>query len=158
MTAFIDLFLATYFPWLFALLMLAGVVKIFKPGLNKIYNYRVKVLNDSRSASGAGGGSQLMKYDSALEVVTSMEAGLVMEMDHVGTELKKAGKEPMDEKSYQIMITQLHKIQSYKQKLANNPAYMIADTILFPIGKALIPDLERAGKKLLRGVGEIGEF
>jgi len=155
MTIFIDVFMTAYFPWLFLLFFLAVVVKIFKPGLNKIYNHRIKVLNDSRGGLPGGGGSQLMKYDSVLEVLTNMEGGLVIEMDMVGNELKKAGKEPMDEKAYQIMITQLHKIQSYKQKFANNPIYMIADTIGFPIGKALIPDLEKAGKRWLRGISEV---
>jgi len=155
LTAFFDAFMATYFPWLFILFFLIVIVKTFKPGLNKIYNQRVKAMNAGNGPPGAAN-SQLMKYDSVLDLLTSMEAGQVASMNSVGDQLKADHLEPMDDKGYQKMINDLHRIQKYKQKFLNNPIYMLGDTIGFPILKALIPDAEKAGKKLLRGVGSIG--
>jgi len=157
MTTLIE-FLMPYFPWVFYPTLVVGffwgLSRVFKPALSRMYKTRTDAMKAANGPIGQGG--QLDKYDSFLELATSMESGLVFEMNSVGDQLKKDGKEPMQDAGYQKMINDLHKIQNYKHKLMNNPIYMLGDTIGFPILKGLIPDAERAGKKWLRALGNSG--
>ena len=137
-------------PYLVPLLWIGGayvVLRAVAPIGKSYFGYRAKAKGQVERPRGT-----ISKYDTALEMVTDMENALTLQMDHIAEELKKGGKEPMGDATYQIMINDLHRIQGWKGKLSNNPIYMALDAIGFPIIKGLIPDIERAGKRILKDV------
>ena len=137
-------------PYLPPLLWIGGayvLIKATTPLVKSYLGYRGRGKVQSQASRGS-----FDKYQSALEMVTDMENALVMQMEHIADELRKKGVDAMQDSTYQVMINDLHRIQGWKGKLSNNPLYMALDAIGFPIVKGLLPDLEKAGKRILRDV------
>jgi len=119
-------------------------LNIFKPILKyRETQYRLKV------NAGGGGANPLMAYNSASEMLGASEAGIMAQMEDISRELKVRHVDPMQDQTYQLMMNQRDKIVAWRQRL-QNPIWGMLDQTFFPVVKGVIPDVQKAVKRLMK--------
>ncbi len=116
------------------------VLNIMKPVMKyRETQYRLRV-------NAGGAGNPLMAYNSANEMLAASETGIIAQMKDIE---KQHSADPMQDQSYQILQNQRDRIVKWRTRL-QNPIWNIADQTFFPIIKGVVPEVQKAVKRLMK--------